>query len=147
MTTKPQDLLDRGAAELAEVLAPAGFVFARTDDDSSSGGPFAIGEFRRDDRRLELHVRHALGLVRYHFGELSLSHEELVRGVRGLNGISEEAQYPGFSNDPGAGFRHLRVDINRFGDVFLTGGKKSFRALMKWLEKHPRKTGLAGLGR
>ena len=146
MTTKPQDLLDRGAAELAEVLAPAGFVFARTDDDSSSGGPFAIGEFRRDDRRLELHVRHALGLVRYHFGELSLSHEELVRGVRGLNGISEEAQSRGSPTIPGPDF----VTSASTSIASATSSSPAARnpwALMKWLEKHPRKTGLAGLGR
>jgi hypothetical protein len=75
-----------------------------------------------------------------------LSHEDLVRAVRALDGISAEAEYPGFSDDPAAGFRHLRADLDRFGDVFLTGGAKAFRALKKWLDKHPKKSGLAGLG-
>ena len=146
MTMNPRELLDRGVVELAEVLGPAGFTFVAVDEDDGSGDASASGEFRRGDRRLELRVRRSLGLVRYHFGEQTLSHEDLVRGVRALDGISAEAEYPGFSDDPAAGFRHLRVDLDRFGDVFLTGGAKAFRALKKWLDKHPKKSGLAGLG-
>jgi len=143
---EPTALLERGVAELAEVLGPAGFEFVQTEDGDGSGGPFASGEFLRGDRRLELHVRSSLGLVRYHFGEESLSHEDLVRGVRALEAISTEGQYPGFSNDPRAGFRHLRNDIDRFGAIFLRGGAKAFRALKKWVSKHPKKSGIAGLG-
>jgi hypothetical protein len=147
MAMKPRELLDRGVTELAEVLGPAGFACSAVDDDDDgSGGGSAIGEFRRGERRLELHVHRSLGLVRYHFGEESLSHEDLVRGVRALERISAEAQYPGFSDDPAAGFHHLRAALDRFGDVFLTGGAKAFRALKKWLDKHPKRSGLAGLG-
>ena len=148
MTMNPREVLERGVAELATVLGPAGFTFVAADDeDDGSGSPAAGGEFRRGDRRLELRVRRSLGLVRYNFGEQSLSHEDLVRGVRALEGIATEAEYPGFSDDPAAGFRHLRADLERFGDVFLTGGAKAFRALKKWLDKHPKKSGIAGLGR
>jgi hypothetical protein len=139
-------LLERGVAELAEVLGPAGFEFIQTDDGAGSDGPFASGEFLRGDRRLELHVRSSLGLVRYHFGEASMSHEDLVRGVRALEVISVEGQYPGFSNDPMDGFRHLRHDLERFGAIFLRGGAKAFRALKKWVDKRPKQTGFAGLG-
>ena len=142
----PREVLDAGVVELAEVLGPAGFTFVGGDDGVDGDGPFATGEFWRGDRRLELHVRRSLGLVRYHFGEQSLSHEDLVRGVRAVDGIAAEAQYPGFSDDPAAGFRHLRADLERFGDIFLTGGAKAFRALKKWLDKHPKRSGLAGLG-
>jgi hypothetical protein len=143
---EPGELLERGAAELVGVLGPAGFEFVLTEEGTGSGGALASGEFRRGDRRLELAVRSSLGLVRYHFGEESLSHEELVRGVRALEKIAEEAEYPGFSEDPMAGFRHLRHDLDRFGSVFLRGGAKAFRALKKWVDKHPKKSGLAGLG-
>jgi hypothetical protein len=142
----PGDLLQRGAAELAEVLGPAGFQFVETDEGAGSGGSFASGEFRRGDRRLELQVRSSLSLVRYHFGEQLLSHEELVRGVRALERISEEGEYPGFSDDPVAGFQRFRRDLERFGGIFLGGGAKAFRALKKWVDKHPKKSGLAGLG-
>jgi hypothetical protein len=142
----PTALLARGAAELAEVLGPAGFQFAETEEGLESGGTLATGEFRRADRRLELQVRSSLVLVRYHFGDEVVSHEALVRGVRALERIAEEGQYPGFSEDPMAGFRHLRHDLALFGDVFLRGGAKAFRALKKWVDKHPKKSGFAGLG-
>ena len=142
----PTALLERGVAELTGVLVPAGFEFIQSDEGTDNAGPFAAGEFLRGDRRLELHVRTSLGQVRYHFGEESLSHEDLVRGVRALEGISEEGQYPGFSSDPMAGFRHLRHDLERFGAIFLRGGAKAFRALKKWVNKHPKKSGFAGLG-
>jgi len=140
-------LLERGVAELREVLGPAGFEFIQSDEGVDSGGPFAAGEFLKGDRRLELQVRKSLGLVRYHFDkDESLSHEDLVRGVRALDGISAEPEYPGFSTDPMAGFHHLRRDLDRFGAIFLRSGTKAFRALKKWLNKHPKKSGFAGLG-
>jgi hypothetical protein len=145
--SKGTALLLRGVAELAAVLEPAGFEFIQSDEGVDGGGPFASGEFLKGDRRLELHVRTSLGLVRYHFGDESLSHEDLVRAVRALEGITAEGEYPGFSEDPMAGFRHLRHDIDRFGAVFLRGGAKAFRALKKWLNQHPKKSGFAGLGR
>jgi hypothetical protein len=141
----PKEVLDRGSAELAKVLGPAGFVFAEAGDEADSGGGSASGAFVRGDRRLELHVRSSLGLVRYHFGGDSISHEDLVRGVRGTQRIAGPSEYPGFADDPLAGFQHLRADLERFGAVFLTGGAKAFRALKKWLDKNPRKSGLAGL--
>ena len=139
-------LLERGVAELTAVLGPAGFEFIQSDEGVDSGGAFASGEFLKGDRRLELGVRSSLVLVRYHFGDESLPHEDLVRGVRALEAIAAEGQYPGFSSDPMAGFRHLRNDLDRFGAIFLRGGAKAFRALKKWVNKHPRRSGFAGLG-
>ena len=141
----PKEVLDRGVAELAKVLEPAGFVFIDAGEESDSQGPFASGEFLRGDRRLELQARASLSLVRYHFGDYPVSHEDLVRGVRGTERTAGPSEYPGFADDPMAGFRHLRADLERFGAVFLTGGAKAFRALKKWLDKNPRNTGLAGI--
>jgi hypothetical protein len=141
----PKQVLERGVAELAPVLDAAGFIFVDGGEQSGSNGWSASGDFIRDDRRLELHVRTGLGLVRYHFGDYAISHEDLVRGVRGTERTAGPSEYPGFAEDPLAGFRHLRADLERFGAVFLTGGAKAFRALKKWLDKNPRKSGLAGI--
>ena len=143
----PTEILERGAAELAKVLEPAGFLFIAGGEEAGRGGPSASGDFLRDDRRLELHVRASLGLVRYHFGDHVISHEDLVRGVRATERTAGPQEYPGFGDDPLAGFQHLRADLERFGAVFLSGGAKAFRALKKWLDKNPRKSGLAGLER
>lgn len=145
MINDASKLLERGVAELAPVLGPAGFEFIQSDEGTDSRGPFASGEFLKGERRLELQVRSSLTLVRYHFGDESMLHEDLVRGVRALDGVSAEGQYPGFSDDPMAGFRHLRHDLDRFGAIFLVRGAKAFRELKKWVNKHPRKSGLAGL--
>jgi hypothetical protein len=141
----PREILERGLPELQAVLEPAGFIFIDGGGGSGSGGPFASGDFLSRDRRLEFQVRHALGGVRYHFGDYAIAHEDFVRGVRGTEGIEGPTEYPGFSDDPLAGFRHLRADLERFGAVFLKGGAKAFRALKKWLDKNPRKTGFAAL--
>lgn len=141
----PKELLERGVVELGAVLEPAGFVFIDAGDGAGSGEPSASGDFLHRDRRLEIHVRSALGPVRYHFGDYSVSHEDFVRGVRGTEQIDGPSEYPGFSDDPLAGFRHLRADLERFGAVFLSGGAKAFRALKKWLDKNPRKSGFAAL--
>lgn len=143
----PKEVLERGVAELSTVLEPAGFIFIDGGEESTSAGTSARGDYLRGDRRLELQVRFSLGLVRYHFGDYAISHEDLVRGVRGTERIAGPSEYPGFSDDPMAGFRHFRADLERFGGVFLTGGAKAFRALKKWLDKNPRKSGLAALER
>src|SRR5262245_15611726 len=89
------ELLERGVAELTPVPGPAGFEVITTESWATSGGVFASGEFLRGDRRLELQVRTSLNLVRYHFGDEPMLHEDLVRGVRALDQIAEEGQYPG----------------------------------------------------
>jgi len=144
----PEELLEKGLAELTPVMTAAGFEFVGTDTSvDASGVPLIRAEFQKGDRRLELHVRRSLNAVRYHFGDDVVAHEDLVRGAAAVDRIPGEPQYPGFSEDPMAGFRHLRADIERFGAIFLKGGAKAFRALKKWVDKNPRKSGIAGLGR
>ena len=135
------EVLERGAGELAEVLP--GFDFTVTGSGPSSGGPFASGEYRREDRRLKLHVRDSLGLVAYHVGEQSLAHEDLVRAVRAVRGVAGEPEYPGFSQNVLEAFRHLRADLERFGSVFVSGSIDDFRALKRWAEDHPKAKGFA----
>ena len=144
---KPNNVLDQGARELTHVLGPAGFEFVQTGSGSSTGGLFASGEFRKGGRRLELHFRHSLGLVRYHVEGQSLAHEELVRAVRALRAIQDEGAYPGFSDEPSDAFRQLRADLERFGSVFMSGTSEEFWALVRWVEEHPKATGYAAIFR
>jgi hypothetical protein len=134
-----------GASELGAVLTPHGFHFVETGSGRGSGGHFASGEFRQEDRRLELHLRYSLGLVAYHLGSETLAHADYVRAVRAIEGIRYRPLYPGFSEDPLDGFRHLRDDFIRFGRVYTQGSSAEFAALVAWVREHPAPKGLAAL--
>lgn len=121
--TDPESLLLQGVAILDPVLNPAGFRFALGDCGVGSGGPYASGSFQRGDLILELHVRRSLGLVTYHAGPDQISHRNLMRTL----GHDSEAAYPGFVDDPLAGFRNLRSDLERFGEPFLRGDAEAVR--------------------
>jgi len=141
----PVEVLREGAAVLASILGPDGFTFVETGSGSSSGGHYASGEFRRENRRLELHVRWSLGLVTYHVGDARLSHQDLTRAVAATRHLHEPAQYPGFSDQPVDGFRHLGADLVRFGRVFTQGTAEEFSALVAWVRQHPKPKGLKAL--
>ncbi len=122
-----------GCKLLDEVMNPHGFLLVEGASSSSSGGNFASGEYIRGDRRLEIHFRYSLGLVTYHIGDLSLTHEAYMRTLLGKNGGN---QYPGFSNDPLDGFRHLGHDLAHFCGDFLNGSGEEFeRCVVKAKEQ------------
>ena len=77
----------------------------------------------------------------YHFGDLQVSHEGFARAVLGQN------VYPGFSDNPLDGFRHLREDLEQFGAVFLRGSEDELRSLLVRAagEEQRRPTGLDAL--
>ena len=105
-----------------------GFVSAPATVGSGSGGSFASAEFRRGDRSLELHYRYSLGLVTYHVGHLTLSHEDYMLSVLGRRWGSE---YPGFSEDPLDGFRRLLSDLKHHCIDFLAGSDAGFETHVK----------------
>ena len=119
----PKDNLVAGATILAPLLSSHGFSFEFREEGRGSGGCFAWAEFVREERRLELHFRHSLGLVTYHVGPLHARHESYMKelGVLGRN------QYPGFSNDPLDGFRQLANDLGYAAD-FLSGNGHTLHA-------------------
>ena len=100
-----------GCKILDDVMNPCGFCLIEGASGKSSGGNFASGEYVRGDRKLEIHFRYSLGLVTYRIGSLSLTHESYMRALLGKNGGN---QYPGFSDDPLEGFRHLSHDLAHF---------------------------------
>ena len=119
----PDDYLRQGIAILDPVMKPAGFEFVLGACGIGSGGPFASGTYERGGRKLELHFRTSLGLVTYHIGGDHIGHRDLMRAL----GRLEDAAYPGFSDDPLAGFRDLRQDLERFGGAFLEGQDLSLK--------------------
>jgi hypothetical protein len=110
--------LKSGLSILEPLMRAHGFSVHLTGMGSSSGGPFATAEYRRGNRRLEVHYRHTLGLITYHLGSASLSHEDYMWSVLGQRWASH---YPGFSSDPLDGFRHLREDLEQYAHEFLEG--------------------------
>jgi len=70
--------LKAGVEILDSFMQSLAFVYTPISAGVGSGGTFAGGEFRREDRRLELHFRYSLGLVTYHVGNPALSHEDYM---------------------------------------------------------------------
>ena len=139
---QPAEQLLAGIAILDPIMAPRGFRFAMTLVDRGSGGDFATGSYVRDDRQLELHFRRSLGLVTYRVQALVMAHEDLTYVQQARLG---RAQYPGFSDDPLDGFRHLRSDLERFGVSFLDGTDAQVRELFAHAAAHPRPTGFRAI--
>lgn len=140
----PSDLLGEGCSLLDPILTPAGFTFEVGKGGVGSGGRFASGEWVRGSRRLELHFRHSLGLVTYHFGPRSISHDDLMWSVTSGRGGN---QYPGFSEDPLQGFRDLAVDLARYGQEFVAGPDDLLEQRMKDAVANPKPTGLRAITR
>ena len=141
----PADALARGAALLSRLLEPNGFAFHHSGAGRGSGGDYACGEFSRVDRRLELHVWHSLGLVRYQVGDVSLEQAEYVRAVGAIRRPQATPACPGFSDHVLEAFEHLGSNIKHFGEQFLTGARDEFKDLVDWVSGHPRPKGLAHL--
>src|SRR6478735_3612053 len=99
-------MLTEGRRILDPVLVPAGFLFTMTASADGSGGHYAVGRYSARKRFLELHTRWALGIVRYGIRDQWIEHSQLM----GALGVRAQAAYPGFSDDPLDGFRHLRED-------------------------------------
>ena len=123
MRKPPTECLREGAAILGSILHRHGFEFQWGGSGPSSGGLFAFGFFVFGDRKLELHYRHSLGLVTYHFDRLSLAHDSYMRAVLGPN---RGSHYPGFSEEPLAPFEDLKFDLEHHATAFLLGDKQEF---------------------
>jgi hypothetical protein len=101
-----EEMLGAGNSILAEVLLPAGFALGKTGSAKGSGGHFATAKWTRDAQFIELHFRYALGIVRYGWDEEAFDHRQVV------GALVASASYPGFSDDPLGGFRHLAQDLS-----------------------------------
>jgi hypothetical protein len=98
-------ILVAGNSILGEVLRPAAFVLGPVESGNGSGGRYAIGRWTRESQFIELHVRWALGIVRYGWGGEVFDHRHVA------DAVGASVAYPGFSDDPIDGFRHLADDL------------------------------------
>ena len=130
-----RDVLGQGAEILRPTLEPHGFAFRIERAERSSGGPFAQGAFISRQKRLELHYRWSLGLVSYHVGRRSLSHDDYMRSLR----VKRDAEYPGFSDEPLDAFRHLASDLVKFCQDFVRGDGAQIRRFADEIENNPTK--------
>jgi hypothetical protein len=78
-----EEALLQGSELLKPLFAKHGFDYLPLGKGESSGGRFASAEFRKGDRRFKLHVRFSLGMVTYHLGSESISHQEYMCSVLG----------------------------------------------------------------
>ncbi len=104
-------------------------------NSQGSGGPSAEGRFISGTKQLELHFRWSLGLVTYHVGDRSLSHEDYMRSLK----MHRKAEYPGFSKEPLEAFRHLASDLTRFCQNFLQGDGLEIVRYAEEIEADPTK--------
>ena len=142
MKKQPIEILCEGRRVLDPVLCQHGFSFVDGPSGKSSGGPYASGAYVNGDRKLEIHYRHSLGLVTYHFGEKSLDHESYMRALLGNAGGN---RYPGFSDDPLDAFRGLAYDLQNFATAFLNGEFKAFARCVLAEEEWKKMPGLERL--
>ena len=138
----PVEMRSRGAEILEPILKPCGFTFASGDVGKGSGGAYAQGAFVRSNRRLEFSVRHSLGLVEYHVGQQRITHDDYMRIVS-----KGENSYPGFSDDPLDGFRHLASDLKNFCGAFLNGSDADFESIRAAAQGLPPKKGFSAVSR
>jgi hypothetical protein len=123
MTPSPAKILQQGCTILDEVLQRHGFRSEEIVSGKGSGGHFATTVYENGDRKLELHFRYSLGLVTYHMGSVSVSHESFMRAVLGSKGGNK---YPGFSDAPADSFQDLACDLEEFAQSFLAGDTVEF---------------------
>jgi hypothetical protein len=132
-SANPKDQLLAGVEILGPALSPHGFLFELATVGNGSGGPFASGAFKKDDRRLELHFRYSLGLVQYQIDQDALDHEIYMR----LLGVYGRNQYPDFPKEPLDSFPHLAADIGEYCGDFTSGDGQQFRALAASFRQDP----------
>lgn len=134
MTFDPKTQLVEGAKILNPRMLASGFTFAPKEAGAASGGPFARGSYTKGDRRLELHYRWGLGIVRYHIGEHALDHDVYMR----LLGVYPQSQWVRVKMDKTLdGFHRLLFDLEHFCHDFLQGSGEGFVALAEKFAEDP----------
>lgn len=129
----PQAILEEGNDILGAVLVPAGFKAVSSSFGHGSGGDFGVSRWVRRDQFIEVHVRWALGMVLYGWGEDSFDHTTIAAA------LGAATSYPGFSHDPLDGFRHLVQDLTGPLAAILGPDSRQVRFVVRgWRKPPPR---------
>lgn len=141
MVHNPAEILEHGCAILDAVLRRDGFKREQIVSGKGSGGDFATTLYLNGNRKLVLHFRFSLGLISYHFGLATISHEAFMKAALGPKGGNK---YPGFSDQPLSAFRDLAYDLETHCSSFLTGNESEFA---RYVEMARRDEALKGFER
>jgi len=142
MLKSPTECLRKGSIILDPILRDYSFEFEWGGSGPSSGGPFAFAAYVFKERKLELHYRHSLGLVKYHFGKLALDHDSYMKAVLGRSGGNH---YPGFSEGVQGQFEDLKFDLEHFASAFLLGNVDEFSRCVDGATEWKNKLGFSRL--
>src|SRR5438128_1039597 len=142
MTDSPAEILQQGSTILDKVLQRHGFRREEIVSGKGSGGHFATTMYANGDRKLEIHFRFSLGLVTYHMGSVSVSHESFTTAVLGTKGGNK---YRDFSDARADSFWRLAYDLEAFAQSFLARDTVEFSKYAGVAQKQSSSTGFARL--
>jgi hypothetical protein len=127
---------------LNPVLNPLGYVFADSGSGVSSGGSFAAGFYANGNKKIGLvyWAMAALGSVNYEYGQLAISHSDLMHYL-GKYPVSklryDTSKFLSYSKDGGNVVDALLHDIQNFEKEFLASSDEQFS---KTLRNVPRRS-------
>jgi hypothetical protein len=126
-----EEMMEAGNEILGRVLGPAGFLVGEIKTGEGSGGHFAICRWTKGSQFIELHARWALGIVNYGWGDQAFDQGHVV------GALAASASYPGFSDDPLDGFRHLADDLaGPLSDVLGPENRHVLERATEWKPPH-----------
>ncbi len=145
--TPERAALDAGAERILAPLSAHGFEYSRGDQGVSSGGPFAVGFFRRGALEIGLIIRsgHELGCPNYSAGRGYAGHADLMYelGAAGREQLVEESWWAFKGRDGGDPFEALRHDLETIVLPALASSATQFlAALARAVERHLASIGL-----
>lgn len=127
-------VLDAGAERLLASLSAHGLKYSRGDQGVSSGGPFAVGFFRRGALEIGLIIRsgNELGCPNYSAGRGYAGHGDLmyVLGVAGREELVEDSRWAFKERDGGDPFEALRHDLESILLPALASSETQFLAAL-----------------
>ena len=142
MEIDPVEILRQGCRILTPIFSEHHFELKQSGLGKGSGGHYSSAIYKCGPRALEMHFRHSLGLVTYHFGSMSMEHSAYMRALLGKKGGNK---YPTFSDDPLEAFHCLAHDLQKYATAFLDGDEGEFARSVAIATQYSAMTGFERL--